>query len=220
MNDRFRMRRAAAAVMWAYVIGSSGTAGPVHAADSTQVQPPGDGDEQRLQAEFERMLTGAVLTGTWQMTRGEGLEGKGPLSDAAADKYEIRKVTKLASDHWLVTARIVYADHDVTVPVPVRVVWAGDTPVITVDTRNIPMLGEYSARVMVYRNFYAGTWFGRGYGGVMSGQITHPEAQNENAVPNPNADPVPDRDSAPAAANPNPATAPKHSEPKPETPDP
>ena len=46
-----------------------------------------------------------------------------------------------------------------------------DTPIITMDKVKMPLLGTYSARVMIYNGFYAGTWFGDGYGGVLSGQI-------------------------------------------------
>jgi hypothetical protein len=54
-------------------------------------------------------------------------------------------------------------------------VWAEDTAIITLDKMALPGLGTYSARVMVYRGFYAGTWFGTNYGGVLSGQIVKEE---------------------------------------------
>jgi hypothetical protein len=117
------------------------------------------------------MLEKSVLKGTWQMTGEEGLAGKAPLSQAREDKYTIDRVSKAGEDYWVISARVQYADKDVTIPVTVRVVWAEDTPIITLDKMALPGLGTYSARVMIYRGFYCGTWFGTNYGGVMSGQI-------------------------------------------------
>lgn len=120
---------------------------------------------------FADALNGATLDGTWQMTRPAD-SGKGTkLTGPAPEKYTILRVEKLLEDQWIITARIQYANKDAEIPVPIRVVWAGDTPVITVDELTLPILGTYSARVMVYGGFYAGTWFGKGYGGVLSGQI-------------------------------------------------
>ena len=91
------------------------------------------------------------------------------------DKYTIKDVQKLHNDTWVITARIQYGNNDVAIPIAVRVVWAGDTPIITIDDLTIPMLGKYSARVMVYGGFYSGTWFGDRYGGILSGQIVKTE---------------------------------------------
>lgn len=118
-----------------------------------------------LEAQLAETLTDAVLTGTWQLIEGDGL-GK-----PKADKYTILKAQKLVGDFWLITARIEYGDKDVTVPLPLRIVWAGDTPIITLSDLNVPGIGRYSARVMIHRNLYSGTWFGVGYGGVLSGTI-------------------------------------------------
>jgi len=124
-----------------------------------------------LEKKFKQMLSGVVFRGTWQMTRGEGLKGKAPMTPARPDRYVIKGVSKGVGDHWIITARVQYADKDAVLPIDVRVVWAGDTPVITLDKLKMPLLGTYSARVMIYNGFYAGTWFGDGYGGVLSGQI-------------------------------------------------
>jgi hypothetical protein len=150
---------------------------PTHAG--ADHRDSGSKKRKTLEAEFAAMLTGAVLKGSWRISP-EVQSGKtSPLSEPHNDHYVIRKTTKLTGDRWLITARIQHGNNDVTVPVPVRVLWAGDTPVITVDTVPIPMLGEYSARVMVYKGFYCGTWLGDGYGGVMSGQILRHEPSCE-----------------------------------------
>ncbi len=126
-----------------------------------------------LEDQFRKTLTGAVLSGSWQMINPPA--GQPTLTPPRTDQYSITKATKLVGDQWAIHARIQYADKDVTIPVGVRVVWAGDTPVITIDNLGLPFLGTYSARVMIHRNFYSGTWFGTDYGGVMSGQIFHPQ---------------------------------------------
>jgi hypothetical protein len=126
---------------------------------------------RELEKQFEGMLTGAVLKGTWQMTGEEGLKGLAPLGEARAEEYTISGVSRAGGDYWIINARVQYADKDVTLPITVRVLWAGDTPIITLDKMGLPGLGTYSARVMIYRGFYSGTWFGTNYGGVLSGQI-------------------------------------------------
>lgn len=132
--------------------------------------------QAELENRFKEMLSGSVLKGTWQMVHGEEgkpLAGK-PLTEPRPEEYTISKVSKASDDYWIITARIKYADKDVNIPVTVRVVWAEDTPIITLDNMSLPGLGTYSARVMVYRDFYAGTWFGDCYGGILSGQIVKP----------------------------------------------
>lgn len=140
---------------------------------------------KKREREFKRMLTHATLKGTWQMTGEEGLAGKAPLSEPKPDTYTIDKVSKANDDYWVITARIQYADKDVFIPVTVRVVWAEDTPIITLDTMALPGLGTYSARVMIYRGFYSGTWFGKNYGGVLSGRIIHEDRSKPGATTKP-----------------------------------
>ncbi len=43
-----------------------------------------------------------------------------------------------------------------SLPVPVRIVWAEDTPIVTLTDVGLPLLGTYSARVMFFGRFYAG----------------------------------------------------------------
>lgn len=128
-----------------------------------------------LEKRFKDMLTGVVLRGTFQLTRAEGLKGKAPLSPPRTERYTIKRISKGLDDNWVITARIQYMDKDGTLPIPVRVVWAGDTPIITLDEFNVLGFGRYSARVMIYNGFYAGTWFGKNYGGILSGQIIKTE---------------------------------------------
>lgn len=114
-----------------------------------------------LERQFRDSLSGATLAGRFT---GHGRS----LSE---EKYTIEKVTKLTHNLWLFHARIQYDSHDLTVPLPLGVKWAGDTPVITLTDVPIPGLGTYTARVLIYRNQYAGTWSGHGTGGHLFGNI-------------------------------------------------
>ena len=138
--------------------------------------PPRD----QLEREFEEALTGATLEGVWQMTGEGGLKGSAPLTEPKPDKYTISSVKKLTPDLWAIIARIQYGDKDVTVPVPVRVVWAEDTAIITLNDLSIPMIGTYTARVMIHHGFYSGVWYcgEKNYGGVMQGRIVKEAATN------------------------------------------
>ncbi len=150
-------------------------------AGDTARQDPGaeasTGGASRAEHEkrFSDTLTGATLIGRWRLVK------DGELGEERKEKYSISAATKVGGDLWLITARIQYAGKDVTVPVPVKVLWAGDTPIVTVTDAGIPGLGTYTARVMFNRDLYTGTWFGSGHGGLMSGSIvkTQPEKPAE-----------------------------------------
>lgn len=120
-------------------------------------------ERARLEAEFERTMTGATLVGRFTS------KGRDKLAE---DRYTISSAKKIAGDLWSIQTRIQYGDHDVTVPVPVKVLWAGDTPVITLTDLTIPGVGTFTSRVLIYRNEYAGTWSSsKGHGGQMFGRI-------------------------------------------------
>lgn len=128
-------------------------------------------DADALRRTFKESLTGVTLTGTWRMHRGPRPVDRPTLGEARPETYRIVSADHEDGDRWIIRARIQFDEADVTLPLRVRVVWADDTPVITVDELNVPGIGVYSARVMIYRGYYCGTWFGTGYGGVMSGEI-------------------------------------------------
>lgn len=130
---------------------------------------------EELETKFKSSLTQATLTGRWCSIR------KGELGPEKEDKYTIIGVTKLSGEHWAIHARIQYNKRDFTAPIPVRVRWAGDTPVLIVDKVPIPGGGVYSARVLIYDQTYAGTWTGGNYGGLIYGTITN-EKENESSL--------------------------------------
>jgi len=115
-----------------------------------------------LEKEFQDSMQGVTLEG--QSTR----DGKPGLSE---DKYEIEKVVKTGDERWTVYAKIEFRGQATTVPLPLEIKWAGDTPVITLTDQALPGMGTYTARVLVYRGQYAGTWSGRNGGGKVFGKI-------------------------------------------------
>ena len=119
-------------------------------------------NEQR----FQEMLSGVTLTGHFTIT------GAADSSTLREEKYTIIKVTKLSNDYWLFFTRIQYGGRDVTVPLKLEVKWAEDTPIITLTDLELPNLGTFTARVIIYRGQYAGTWSSDKHGGHLFGIIT------------------------------------------------
>lgn len=126
--------------------------------------------EQAVREEaFRQSMSGVVLDGFF--TVGEG-------SELRKERYEIAKVSKLGGDIWVFQARIQYGSRDVTVPVPVRMEWAGDTPVLSLTEVAIPGLGTFTARVLFYDEQYVGVWRHGEAGGLHFGRIV-PAASSE-----------------------------------------
>ncbi len=117
------------------------------------------------------LLSGCTLVGHYT-------EGKEAASEHE-DRYSISKVSKLKDDLWLFNARIESEGHDLTLPIPLRVVWAGDTPVVTLDELTLPGLGTFSARVMFHGHQYAGVWSHGDEGGQMFGRVEHEKEKVE-----------------------------------------
>lgn len=117
---------------------------------------------EKLEKQFQESLNGVTLTGHFTMGEGKALR---------EEKYTIEKISKVKDGLWLFHARLQYGSRDVTLPLPLAVEWAGDTPVITLTDLSIPGVGSYTARVLFYRGQYAGTWSGKGAGGHLFGRI-------------------------------------------------
>lgn len=118
-----------------------------------------------LETQFKEMMTGAVLVGHSTLDGKDGLSGE--------ERYSIARVSKMAGDVWMFEARMKIEGHDIPLPIPVTIKWAGDTPVIEVTDMAIPGMGSYTARVVLYRDRYAGTWSGKNHGGQLFGSIVH-----------------------------------------------
>jgi hypothetical protein len=139
-------------------------------ADNTAAQQTNPSGKQRRE-QLQSLLNGAVLEGFFTV------DDEGDTEPALRkERYEIRSVKPLGSgDTWLFESRITYGEHDLTVPLPLPVRWAGDTPVICVDSVTIPALGTFSARVVIEGDRYAGTWQHDKVGGHLFGRILRPE---------------------------------------------
>lgn len=136
-------------------------------AEAKQVSKAKAPDRAALEKQFERAMTKATFAGRWCSVK------DGKMGEERSEKYTIQSARKVGGDVWLIQARIQYGSKDVAVPIPVNVLWAGDTAVISINKLAIPNVGTYSARVLVHDNTYAGTWSGGDHGGLLNGLIQH-----------------------------------------------
>ena len=121
-------------------------------------------DRATLERAFADMLTNATMVGKYTVTGGDDKAAK-------EDRYTILKAVKADGDNWVITAKIGYKGMSLPVDITVPVRWAGDTPVIQLTEQKIPGMGTFSARVMFYKDEYAGTWSAGDHGGLMFGRI-------------------------------------------------
>ena len=137
---------------------------------------------EELEAKFIATMSKATMTGRWCLVQ------DGQLTPEREEKYTIIGAKKIEGDSWMIGSKMNYGGREMILPLPIKLKWAGDTPVITVDNMKIPGGGTYSARVLVYDHTYAGTWSGGGKLGLLSGLITNEtnavEASKSHA-PNP-----------------------------------
>jgi hypothetical protein len=121
------------------------------------------GGSADLEKKFQDTMSGVTLVGYSTRLDKPGVSGE--------ERYVIEKVSKMTGDIWLFRARMRFGSHDLALPLPISVKWAGDTPVITLTDVSIPGLGTFTARVLIYRDQYAGTWSGKNEGGQMFGKV-------------------------------------------------
>jgi hypothetical protein len=136
----------------------------------------GESQAERF-AKFEKMLTGTTLIGQFTVLGDE-------KNELRREEYGIASVEKLdEEDFWLFKASIKYGDTNRTVPMPLRVKWAGSTPVITLDNVTIPGLGTFDARVLIHDNQYVGTWRHGEKAGQLFGVIERLPQPDSNSRP-------------------------------------
>ncbi len=138
-----------------------------------------DPDQAAREAGFSKLMSGCKMVGVFTT---EGAKGQ-----PQPETYELGEVKKLEGDRWRIKAKIQYAEkRAITVPITVRVNWAGDTPMIQVTDLKIPLMGTFTARVLVYRGKYSGTWSAKDHGGHMYGRVIpaapDPEPGKEQAA--------------------------------------
>ncbi len=118
------------------------------------------------EAKFKDLLTNVTLSGRWAPIK------DGKMGEDKADEYSIAGATKVNDDTWAIEAKMKYGGHELVLPIPVQVKWAGDTPVIVVDKLTIPGGGTYSARVLFFEKTYAGSWSSEKHAGLLSGTVS------------------------------------------------
>lgn len=119
--------------------------------------------QQVLERNFQQSMHGVVLKGFFTTSEESSL---------TKEQYTIKKISKLAGNYWTLHARIQYGKLDVTLPVPVQIKWAGDTPVIILTDTTIPGLGTFTARVLFYNGHYVGVWQHGNHVGQHFGKIS------------------------------------------------
>ena len=112
---------------------------------------------------FQESLTNVTLEGSYT---------SGNSSEQKQDRYVIEKISKAGGNLWKFEVRIQYGGKDMAVALPVPILWAGDTPMVSLTNFTIPGSGTFTARVLFHDGAYAGTWAGgNGRGGKMFGAI-------------------------------------------------
>ena len=125
------------------------------------------GDQAGLEADFIAMLEDATLEGSWVPIQG------GKPGDQKVDRYEVVRAEKIEGDQWHIVSRMKVQGQEIEFPIPVTVIWAGDTAVMILDEVATGGGKSYSARVLFHNDRYAGSWWASDQpGGLLSGAIT------------------------------------------------
>lgn len=128
--------------------------------------------QQMAEVAFSELLTGATLVGNFTTDSDQPVD---PTKLLRPDRYELATVNKVKDDFWL----FVYVHRGVPLPLTMKVLWAGKTPVLTLDEFTIAGMGTFSARLMFHGDRYAGTWQHGKVGGLMFGKIETVEFKKE-----------------------------------------
>ena len=153
---------------------SAGQATSPATAETPETAPETPGEPKPREQRLAAYLTGAKFVGRFSV---DGQD----VDKLKEESYSISKCEKLADpDLYRLTARITYGDTDGEFPMDLKILWSGNTPVITLDQLWIPGLGTFSARVLILNGRYAGTWDHGAVGGHLFGRI-----EKEPAKPQP-----------------------------------
>lgn len=133
-------------------------------ADGVGVVESEQADSATRDQQLATYLTGKKFVGKFTV------DGKD--TPPKTEEYVISKCESLpAANMFRLTARIKYGQIDQQVPMEVKILFAGKTPVITLDSLWIPGMGTFDARVLIRRDHYAGTWKHGEVGGHLFGTI-------------------------------------------------
>lgn len=155
-------RHVAVTILYTATLMGAGPSSAQEGLEATKSQ------EQR-DAEFAALLDGARMEGKFNLSSATG------ESAAQVDLYSVSELRKGEDDTWIFEYTMSYGQGPdgpkQTVPIPVRVEWAGDTPVLTMTDQTVEGLGTFTVRVMIHGERYAGTWSNGTVGGHMWGRI-------------------------------------------------
>ena len=151
-------------------------------------------DSAEREKKLQVMLEGARLVGQFTVVGVDGVS-RAPQ----AEQYAVSRLERDAQGRWVFNVSMSYGTQQHTMPVPVTIEWAGDTPMITMTEQTVEGLGTFTARVLLYDGLYAGTWKHGQFGGHMWGRI-----ESGGSIPGPVTTPA--APAAPAAAAPPPAS--------------
>ena len=148
-------------------------------ADAEKAAAP---DQAALERGFQEMLAGTALKGFFTELNQKSIEELMP------DSYRIDKVIHQDNGLWFFDAKVQYRGHDIAFRLPIKVEWAGPTPVMIIDKMPMPGLGTFTARVMFFDGLYAGTWEGHDFRGHMYGEVVKQEDLEEESKETPAGD--------------------------------
>lgn len=155
--SRYTFRTAAIVVLMLVMLGAGWVMGRIGVGSRVE-----RGSLSDMERQFSDRMKNVALVGFFTVDgRGEG--------PARPDRYEIASVDKIGPDTWRFMARMLHGA--VTLPIVTTMVWAGDTPMITMTDVTIPTLGTFTARVFFHGDRYAGTWQHGHVGGQLWGRI-------------------------------------------------
>ena len=127
-------------------------------------------EAERFKA-FAQMMQNVKLQGSFTIAG----KNEAPKAD---DAYVIKSVRKIEEgDYWVFDAVVKHEGKEMPLQIPIEVKWSGDTPVITLENLTIPSIGTFSARIVLYRDAYAGLWVHGDVKGHMYGVIEKLPAQ-------------------------------------------
>lgn len=139
---------------------------PKKAEAADQKSAGDEADQEALEKAFSERMKNTTLVGRFTV------DGAPADKVAAEERYELESVVKVPdTDLWTFTARIKYGTTNVKLPVTVKMLWAGDTPMVSMTDATIPGMGTFTSRVIFHDDRYVGTWQHGKVGGHMFGRI-------------------------------------------------
>jgi hypothetical protein len=133
------------------------------AGPAALAQAPSEADQR---AAFAELLQGSRLTGQFTVI--------GPTGEVMQrdDLYSVSRLRPDDDDTWVFEYSMSYGGNEAKpLEIPVRVVFADGTPMLTMTEQEVPGLGTFSVRLIFHGDRYAGMWSNGPVGGHMWGVV-------------------------------------------------